>query len=75
MQAYGLKVATFATRMKALNSAIQLGYDMTLDVLIIVVHLNESHNLTVVIIDNLNLWLGIDFMRKFKAVQFLIWMI
>lgn len=53
--------------MKAVNYVAQLGYGMTLDVPLKIGHWFGVHNLIVVSLDNFNVLLGIDFMRKFKV--------
>ncbi|KAH0761429.1 hypothetical protein KY290_017502 [Solanum tuberosum] len=64
---YQLKVTNCPTKMKAINSTAQPSYNMALNVPLMIGHWFGVHNLTVVSLDDFNLLLGIDFMKKIKT--------
>ncbi|XP_075087766.1 uncharacterized protein LOC142169758 [Nicotiana tabacum] len=67
VQEYGLQVTKCPTKMKAMNSKAQPGYGVVLDVPMILGHWSEKFNMTVVPLDDFNVLLGIDFLKKKKV--------
>lgn len=64
---YGMKVMNCLIKMKVFNSAAQSGYGMITNVPLKIEHWSGVHTLIVVPLDDFNILLGIDFMRKFKV--------
>ena len=56
------------TKMKAVNSKAQPGYGVAPDIPMILGHWSEKFNMTVVPLDDFNVLLGIDFLKKNKVV-------
>ncbi|XP_070057433.1 uncharacterized protein [Nicotiana tomentosiformis] len=66
VQEYELQVTKCSTKMEAVNSMAQPGYGVALDVPMILGHWSRKFNMTLVPLDDFNVLLGIDFLKKNK---------
>lgn len=64
---YELKVTDCPPKIKAANSGVEPGYNIANNVPLKIGHSFSVHTLIVVPLDDFNVLLGIDFMRKFKV--------